>query len=319
MLPLPLGTGTVLDYAAALAADIDAVDVFTLGPANDWRHDGDAARHAGNSVTERIETLAGIAERYEPADLLVLIDPRYWPAQSVDLSAFLRAGRDFPGATFAVPVGSDSGRAVERIAFDAKGNVNGIRRYYSRAPWNRMATAAIPYATLPVHCVGSQAFSSLRQSRSLLASTALMIQDTPLHSDVLDLSEDCGLLALNDRIIADVTGRASLPSGYSRLAPGVLVGRGTLIHESVCIESPVVIQPGVIIEEHAMIIGPTVISGGATVRRSAIVAQSVLAVGSTIASDVIVRHQIVTEAFNPVPMGVKDSGGPRPHEALQPA
>ena len=291
LLSMPLGTGTVLDSLCTAIAGTGSRDVWIItepGTAADgWDRELDDTGITIRGV--RADDLGSRIHDLEPSDLLLIVDPQYWPTNGFELEAITRLGADYPGAVHTMAMGSDATGVVERVQCDESGNVQRVRRLYSGVTEVERHQGTIAYSTVRASAMEGVPSSTLSELRVTLARNNVLCQDVPLDSDLLDLTAERGFLALNEQVLAETCSRR-VSAAYSRLAPGVLIGRGALIHESARIVAPVIVQPGARIERDATLIGPTLIGAGSSICRGAVIAQSVLPCETRVSSCATVRH-----------------------------
>jgi lipopolysaccharide/colanic/teichoic acid biosynthesis glycosyltransferase len=177
------------------------------------------------------------------------------------------------------------------VESDPDGRVRRIQRYYHFVTWP--FTAGISCSLLPVSCALlalDLPFGSLPELRRALAARGIASRDIPLAEGAFDVSQERGLLALNERVVLESAGREK---GGEAPAERVLAGKGCRIHPSARIIGPVVLQDEVEVEEGATIVGPTAIGAGSSVGRGAIVAQCLVGRGSQVAAGTNVRHRVL--------------------------
>jgi len=292
VLLMPLGMGTTLSHLASRVTEVEADRLCILPPAgarDEYRRMIQTASDGSADVLEPGE-LTDRLNGYEPADLLLMLDARYWPVEGFDLAAIVRKCNGSPWALHAVAARSNLEGIQEFVRCDERGYVRRVRRYYDRVTWPE--TGAIPYSLVPVSAAENLSFSSLAGLRSTLVDRGMLSQDVPLCSGIADLSIERNLLALAERhVIRTVTG--PVPSGCTSMASEVLVGPGSDIHPSARIVGPVLIQNGATVGQDVTIIGPAVLGTGASVLDGAEVLQSVVAADATVAEDASVRHRVV--------------------------
>ena len=291
VLQAPLGASTVLDHLAGLAAKVNGGAVRILPPAG-----------ADEGYCSELDQLAGaraslcppgelgkVLGRLEPSDWILLLNPKCWPIRGLDLATFTSEQSRHFGAWYAVPMGAVRDGAEERVHCDEEGRVQSIRRYYDQVTRLEGHGGGMPCALVKAAAVRTEDLTSIHTLRVALATRGVPSRDVPVQTDLVDLADERGLLAVNERFL-NTTAAADLPPGYSQVERAVICGRGALIHHTATIVPPVVIQSGVLIEENATIIGPTVIGAGSTIQKDALIAQSVVPAGSVVPAAARVRH-----------------------------
>lgn len=307
LLSMPLGPGTALDHLCGV--------VGAAGGARVWLvRDSGPAAFIDEAATERFGLTLhqvrrdGFSRRLaamEPSDLLLVIDPRYWPAGGLELDVVLQTTAGYPGAMHAVAMGSDTTDVCERVQCDESGHVRRIRRFYSGVTEIDRLQGRFVYCVVPVAAMEGLELQPPGELRVALAAKGVLSRDMPLRSDLIDLTDEQGYLALSEQVMLDVAGRP-VPPAYSRLSAGVLVGRGALVHESARLIGPIVLQAGVRVDRDATIIGPCVIGEDSSVGRDAVIAQAVVPSGARVAAGATVRHCISPKV---VETAVRGGGG----------
>ncbi len=303
---MPYGLGTMISHFCDEATELHADDVIIIAPAD-----------VGEEYARRIETtsegrasiktpkeLDQILHGFEPSDLLLLIDTRYWPVEGFDLAGMVKRCMNGPWALHAVADRSNVDAAREYVRMDDRGFVRMVRRYYDGVTWSE--TGAIPYSVVPAAAVEDVAFSSLADLRSTLAERGMLSQDVPVCSGIADLTYERTFLAFVDRVLSTTIAESRNSNG-SFLGKDVLVGRGCTIHSSARIVGPVIVQDDVTIEKGVTIVGPAVIGAGSIVQANASIMQSTLAGGSTLASEVQVRHSLICGSCTECPIKQRQS------------
>ncbi|MBP7937416.1 MAG: sugar transferase [Phycisphaerae bacterium] len=295
LLTLPFGTGSVLDY---LLSGLEGCgSSSTLVYANRSPIDGYESRLKG-SASGRIEVvgleeLNDIAERSETSDFLFMVDPRRWPTAGYDLAELMRRGRRYRGATHAVAIGEDPERTREVVERDRQGKVKRVRRLYNRMSWPEVQSTGVFVSIVPAQSLRDVRFVSLAELRAALAAKGVFTQDLPVRSDVHDLGDECGILALGESMVQQVLSEP-VPDGYSVAKPDVLVGRGCRIHPSASLVGPLIVQHDAVIDEGATVIGPGLIGRGARICRRAVVSQAMVGREAEIVADCGVTQRVVS-------------------------
>lgn len=291
ILGAPLGSGTVLSHLVELTSHVGIHTVRILTPvdADASYVENLAATACGMAEPCDRRELPAILSKLEPSDWVLVLHPRCWPVRGLDLSQFTQEQSRAFGAWFAVPVGMTRDGAEERVHCDETGRVQSIRRYYDHVTRLDLYGGNLPCALVRACVLRPEDFTSMDGLRLAIAGRGVPSRDVPIKTDVVDLTEPRGLLAVNERMLT-AGGLPDMPSGYSQVDQAVICGRGALIHHTAQIIPPVVIQRGALIEENVTIIGPSVIGARSTISRDALVAQSVIPVGTVVPPDARVRH-----------------------------
>ncbi len=220
----------------------------------------------------------------EPSDVVVLVDPHFWPASGLRVGALVSevVSSHFP--VHQVFMNPSDGLVHERIVRDADGRVRRVQRYYEGV------------TELKLRGVGASAFTAVfaaNTPRPDLSSPTkwrqqLALRDTPSrdvvsHEHVFDLRERRGLLDLNAHLLADQRGAVDDRGADVDVAPTArLSGR-------------VVLQSGARVGAKAVVVGPTVLGRNSSVAPGALVVRCVLTAGAATAEDVRVEA-VVTHA-----------------------
>ncbi len=291
LLSLPVGAGTVMGH---LVGDLPegserAIRILPMFPQPaGYRERVLDIAPSGASVIEP-DGLLSIVHDCEPSDLLLIIDPRYWPTGGLDVSAVMRSGSDQAWAVHCVALGSPRESAKEYVHCDDDGYVRRISRYYDQV--TNLKIDAIAYSVIPVASFEHVRFESLADLRAALAAWGVLSRDVPATSAVVDLSEESGLLTINEQSVVAALSSETLP-GFDRHACGMFSARGCRVDSSARIVGPVILQENVVIEAGATVIGPSVLGEGCRVREGGLIAQSVLTRGSTVLSNRVVRQSV---------------------------
>jgi lipopolysaccharide/colanic/teichoic acid biosynthesis glycosyltransferase len=296
LLLTPLGAGTVLDQLrSTLGVVTQAPPVILSRFVADEAYE-QAVRTACPDV-ERVEaadSFAAHCRSYQPSDWLVFADPASFPRDARD-PALLELGQDDDPRWVTHLVGLDGGSdgTRELVETDPDGRVRGIRRYYDSVTWplaSGVSCSLVSVASLLLS--DNLPLTSLLELRRALAARGVSGRDLPLRSGAVDLSEERGLLALNERLLLGLSRAQARPE-----APGapLHVGQGCSIHPAARIVGPVVIQGGAVVEDGATIVGPTVIGSAARVGRGAVVAQCLVGHGQHVAAGATVRHRALLD------------------------
>ena len=317
LLTLPVGTRSVLEYLTERVSGISKSSCLVM-PTFEYDTEYEEALQRGCSRKVGVtgpDRLAWALRDHDPSDYLVVIDPARWPVNGFDFSRAIRDYGQYRAASHLISIGANADRAREHIECDSLGNVKRVRRLYDRANWPEVATTEIFLSVIPVWSVNEVAFSSLPELRAALSAQGVLSRDLPEAVDLVDLTVERGLLALNERQLQSCTNKPA-GRGFRRLDHQVLVAANCTIERGARIVGPVVIHDGAIIEEGASVVGPSVVGAGCRVRRQATVAGAVVAPGVVVEPQETVLHCV---AFGTKAPGNHRSGfqAPLVSEALR--
>lgn len=229
----------------------------------------------------------------EAYDYILLIEPRCWPYGGYDFEWIVRQSRQTSGATYAIAVGSDQAGARERVERDASGHIRRVQRVYHPDSWSGAAGGTVICAVVPGRALAGVRFSSLQDLRGQLAARGLLTQDIAVLSDVADLSQPDGVLALAEQTV-DALSQDALPADLEVLRPGVFVGKGCTIAPSARLIGPVVLQDGAVVGDGATVIGPAMVGAGGRIGERAVVARSVVLPAAYVAPGTALCNEIVS-------------------------
>lgn len=295
LLTLPFGTGSVLSYLLGGLEGCGSSKTLVYASQLPTETYESRLKESGSNGVEvvRPEKLAEIAERSETSDFFFIVDPRRWPTAGYDLAELMRRGRRYRGATHAVAIGEDPERTREIVERDPQGRVKRVRRLYNRMTWPEVQSTGVFVSIVPSQMLRDVQFSSLAELRAALAAKGVFTQDIPVRSDVHDLGDEGGILALGESMVQQVLSEP-MPDGYSMLKPDVLVGQGCQIHASANLVGPLIVQPDAVIDEGATVIGPGLVGRGARIRTRAVVSQAVVGRAAEIGVDCGVTQRVVS-------------------------
>jgi lipopolysaccharide/colanic/teichoic acid biosynthesis glycosyltransferase len=129
----------------------------------------------------------------------------------------------------------------------------------------------------------------LAELRQILATRGVPARDVPVQGGAIDLSDEHGMLAANERLALKATS-AVRKDGVA--GKPIFIGGGHSIHPDARLVGPVVVHANVCIEQGATILGPAVIGAGARVASGAIVAHATICAGCVVPSGEIVRDHV---------------------------
>ncbi|UCG16666.1 MAG: sugar transferase [Phycisphaerales bacterium] len=296
LLRLPVGAGVLLDHLAApMGDDLDGDVLIMPTFAVDASYERSVQASVSGSVRViRPDELPEVLAEYEPSDYLLVVDPVRWPVNGFNFGATIRRLHEYRGVSHAIAVGGGPGGYMrERVERDGDGQVKRVQRFYSGVTWPEAASTAIFASLVPARSASGVRFESLPEMRAALSAKGVLGRDVPVASDVVALTEERGLLALNEHMLMRGVQRNGWP-GFSIKQAGILVGRGCQIHASARLVGPVIIHDGVTVEEGATIVGPTVVGRGCRIGCGATIAQSILADCTVATAGVTILHEVVS-------------------------
>ncbi len=298
LLMLPMGGGTLLAHLLAELRRGGGDDVLVLAPARACRDYAERLKTStpGKPRAVDIQGLQMLLGAQEPANAVLVVQPRYWPANGYDAGQIARSMLEYAGASHAVALGSDGSRVRELVEFDTQGDVRRVQRYYDSRNWPEAGGHAVVYTVAPAGALSRIEFSSLAGLRTALAARGVLSRDLPLRSEVLDLVDETSYLSLHERACSGLT-RQGEPAGYSavRGARGqILVGGQCEVHASARLIPPIIIQSGTRIGAEATLIGPALLGPGCRIGEGATVAHAVLLGGTSVSAGTSIRHRVVS-------------------------
>ncbi len=227
----------------------------------------------------------------EPADYLLVVDPRFWPAGGFNFTFIADEARRYQGATHAIAVGANGDGTRERVEYDPSGQIRRVQRLYSPTSWPATTAATVFCSAVPARAIRDMTFEGLGDLRRQLVGQGVLAQDLPVLSEVDNLTSQAGVLACSQRTL-DRLLDGPAPSGLRSYRPGVLIGAGCRVDPSARLVPPILIQDFTTIEAEAMLVGPVVIGAGSCVGRRAVVAQSIIMPNSHIAEGAAASNAI---------------------------
>ncbi len=293
LLTLPLGTRSFLDHIAARTAVVAGRELLVMPR---FEYDGAYEQEITSCTTRRPrivppDTLPDVLGTYEFSDYMMVMDPGRWPVDGIDIAAIVRGLGSYRGVTHAVTIGAAREGTRECVECDGNGRVKRVQRLYSGVTWPEVATSAILFSLVPARVVGDLKFTSLPELRRALSTKGVLSRDVPVALDPVDLTEEAGWLALNERMMArPFRGHRS---AFSRRQEDILIGRDCLIHESARLVGPVIIHDRARLDEGVTVVGPAVVGSESRIHRDATVAQSVIAPKSVVDAGVTVLHRVM--------------------------
>jgi lipopolysaccharide/colanic/teichoic acid biosynthesis glycosyltransferase/acetyltransferase-like isoleucine patch superfamily enzyme len=293
LLGLPLGTGNLLTELMRPAAVAGCDRMLVVTP-DEWA--GQRSCRNGFAYSLPLEILsarefAAFVDRMEPADYVLLVDPRFWPVAGYDFETIVGQSRAYRGAIHALTIGSDPGSLREQIDYDENGHVRRVQRLYTLMSWPETRATALLCSMVPARAIREGMPGSLGELREGLIRRGWFTQDVPVASDVYDLSTQEGILELND-LVTTQTAEEPAPPEWSHTEKGVLVGKHCQIHPSARIVPPVVIHANATIEAGATVVGPTIIGREGRVQRNSFVSRSVVGPGTVLPVGAAISRQV---------------------------
>ncbi len=277
LLAQPLGTGTVLDELLHVLEGVRPLHVWVLTAPDVAGANGEEPP-GWPPCAIPIRKPSGLLthlRQLESSDVLLVVEPRFWPLEGHDVAELLKEVATYRGVTHVVGVGSAEDDARERVVCDPSGDVQRVQRLYGGMHWHQGADNALICSVMQAGLMPDEPFESLVELRRLLSAHGTLCQDLPFRSAVVDLTHEQAFLLVHEKTIEEAVARTAA-SGYRRCAEGVLVATDARIDPEARLIPPVVVQGGACVEAGANVIGPTVIGARTRVGRDAIVAQSVI-------------------------------------------
>ncbi len=246
-----------------------------------------------------VHELGDVVATFDPADWVLLADPLCFPSEPIDASPMLGRLANSRSVVHLVAMNANPEGITDRVLFDRRGGVRGIRRYYDARTWSYLAGVVctlMPAATFVRFADALGGCSSLTDFRSALAASGVPCRDLPVSGEALRLDREIGILRVAQRAIAGVA--VSDPAEST----------GALIHPTARLLGPVVVQQDAVIEAEATIIGPAVVGAGSRIGAGAIVAQSLVGAGVEVGPGAAVTHRVVFHAGS-LHFGAADQDG----------
>jgi lipopolysaccharide/colanic/teichoic acid biosynthesis glycosyltransferase len=245
------------------------------------------------TVVAESEQLADALSTAEMSDVLLLVDPRCFPADESQLASFVRQlppGRQVVHHLVALATGIAG--TMEHVHIDRRGLVRAVHRHYEPSNWPFVAGVAASLVPVSSHILSSDGIpSSLVELRQRLAERGVSSRDVSLSGGAMDLTKEHGLLAAMEHSVVEAVDRAIAAGGTSP----VLVGDGHAIDPAARLLGPVVIHANVRIDRDATIVGPALMGEGAHVAAGAVVAHAVLGAQARVGSDRVLRDCVWVE------------------------
>jgi len=299
LLLAPAGTGSVLDYLSCLLRQV-TTEKLVVAPDFPMSsgYQSDLAEATGQACeVVPLSRLSRWALELEAEDFLLIVESRRWPLAGISFHPVSRHFHEYRGATHVVAVGSDAGRIREQVSSDENGHVRRVERLFNQISWPETADTSVVCSVLPAKLIANTGFGSLGELRSVLAVKGTLSRDVPLHSDLIDPSQEHGFLALHEQLLLSAMGQERPPM-YREHSAGVWVGRDCRIENDVRLVPPIILQRDVQLERGATIVGPTLVGTGARVCSGAQIAQAVLYKGTVVGPGVSVCHRTVSGTCN---------------------
>ena len=290
LLLAPLGQDVLIERLARALTRITSNPPLVLaspGAVTDyteWIKGACPNAHVIRTPHEFAEALAG----HELSDVLLFVDPRCLPTQRRSFSHLVRHHILEPRVSHhLVAFERPTAGTQERISFNASGHIRGIRRYYEPTTWPFVAGVAaslVPSACFDV--ADGQIPASLTELRQLLISRGVPGRDVPIDGGSVDLANEHGMLAENERLAVEMISDRASAGGTST---PICIGTGQAIHPTARLVGPVVLHADVCIEAGARVMGPAVIGAGATISSGATIAHAAVGPDSVVPSQAVVR------------------------------
>jgi lipopolysaccharide/colanic/teichoic acid biosynthesis glycosyltransferase len=234
-----------------------------------------------------VHELGDVVAAFDPADWVLLADPLCFPSEPIHASPMLGRLANSRSVVHLVAMKANPEGITDRVLFDRRGGVRGIRRYYDARTWSYLTGVVctlMPVATFIRFADVLDRCRSLTAFRSALAASGVPCRDLPVAGEALQLEREAGLLRVAQRAIA------SLPVPQPQGSPVAC------IHPTARLLGPVAIQQDAVIEAEATIIGPAVVGAGSRIGTGATVAQSLVGAGVEVVPGTTVTHRAVFHA-----------------------
>ncbi|MFO0837890.1 MAG: sugar transferase [Phycisphaerae bacterium] len=294
LLLAPMGTHTMLRYlyscvAPAGVSGVSIVTTFETSPGYEK-----ALRAAGAPVQSIVSTaeLPSVIDGHEPSDWLLLVDPRAFPLDGLDIAPLVRE-HNCRHAKHLVALETSGEGTREFVQLDASGNVRRIQRYYDG--FTRLQSSGVTCSLVTAasgRVVSERGFESLASLRCELAAQGVPCRDQPFSGGTLDLMDERDLLVSCERFVLSATSE-SPAAGYRLLGPGIHVAESARVDPAARLLGPILIQSDAAVGPQATLIGPTVVGAGARIERGATVAQCAIMPGCVVAPGACVRQTLV--------------------------
>ena len=139
LLLLPIGADSLIGHLASRLARVTVHRPIVLPPP-DGDHptyaDAISAAVPGSRVVKGAAGVADLIATFEPSDTLLFVDPRSFPVEGFEPTAFLAAAPQDPRwVVHFVTLGGSGSGTREYADIDAEGNVRRVRRYYESVTW----------------------------------------------------------------------------------------------------------------------------------------------------------------------------------------
>ena len=117
LLTLPLGGGAVLDHLSTLIRGVtsEPITVVPSFEADQQYVDRMSAWSATGVNVAAMSDVSSRAQELEISDVMLIIDPRYWPAHGFDFKNVRSWLQRYRGATHVIAVGADAEGTREQV------------------------------------------------------------------------------------------------------------------------------------------------------------------------------------------------------------
>ena len=298
LLTTPIGAGTVLDALRERLQAITREPVVVASAYADMAPYRQAMRAAcGDEITvTTLENLEDVVNAASPGDWLLFADPLCFPLEPIAEGPVLARLAYSTSAIHLVSMSQNPGGMTDRVQFDRRGAVRGIRRFYDRRTW--MFVSGVSCTLMPTSLFGTvrrelEISQSLTDFRRAIAACGVPARDVGINGTALNLRRETHLIRLSERTIID----ALQPLGShptARIEPGARVS------------GPVVLHRDATIGADAIVIGPSVIGAGSRIDAGAVVAQCLIGENVIVPCGSVVAHRAV--------FGAPDSLDPPVHD-----
>jgi lipopolysaccharide/colanic/teichoic acid biosynthesis glycosyltransferase len=292
----PLGTETVVQqlWAQLLGADVQSLTVVP-----DFEADAEYRRAMQAYVSDvqfcTRQNFFDYLESCEPADLLLIVDPRCYPLEGYEFARLLHGPEACQLPRHLIQLQQNRQGAWERVIYDARLHVHCVQRLYEGV--TQVEAAGVSASVLPAALarrLDAAASLSPIQVRRQLTARDIPNCDLPARGSAFDLSTEAGLLGLNRGAVLGTTLRTRHASGRRREDFSIWAGPDSSIDPQCRLYGPIVVHSGARIEPEAVVIGPAVLGPRAHVGRGALVCQCVFWPGARVGAGVCMIRRVLT-------------------------
>ncbi len=294
LLSMPVGHSTLLGHLMAFVrgdAAQQAVVVPTFPVTASYEDRCQRAATGDIRIVESSE-FPKWTETLESQEVICLVDPIRHPLAFFDLEQVWRQHSFFRGATHFVLVGSACDAVTEDLERDLAGRIRRIRRSYTQVAPPEVANSATFASIVRASAIQNLPVSSPAQLRAALSRKGVLASDVPLVTEMADLSNESGLLKLNDWALSTTRPKRKVRSRIKNQNQQS-TSTSVSIHPSARLVGLVVVQAGSVVERDVTIVGPSVIGSHARVAAGSTVVHSLIASSTRLPPCSAVIHRVV--------------------------